>query len=155
MEDFVLWQQFGIPLSLAYFMADILWYCIPSGDGLILFHHITMLLCHYPVSSDVGAKMCGAGNALWTVRLSMMGYLCELSNPLMNWRWWLLQVSASTEPTEPPRNLNGTSTIAAIVAKSCERTIIQPSSLLPAPAPAPAPAPSSPAAPGSRFGRMA
>jgi len=91
MDDFLVWQQFGIPLSLAYFMADILWYCIPERDGLILFHHITMLLCHYPVSSHSGALLCGAGDALWTVRLSMMGYLCELSNPLMNWRWWLLQ----------------------------------------------------------------
>jgi hypothetical protein len=31
--------------------------------------------------------LCGAGSALWSVKLSLLGYLCELSNPLMNYRW--------------------------------------------------------------------
>jgi hypothetical protein len=38
-----------------------------------------------------GAVLCGAGSALWSTRLSILGYLCELSNPLMNYRWWLIQ----------------------------------------------------------------
>jgi hypothetical protein len=110
-------QVLGLPLSLAYFLGDIYWYCIPQRDYLIAFHHATMLACHYPVGSDAGgskaerrpaekgggrrrrqhgrtrtgAALCGAGDALFAVRLSLLGYLCELSNPLMNWRWWLMQ----------------------------------------------------------------
>ena len=41
-------------LSLAYFSADVYWYAVPKRDGLILFHHLTMLLCHYPVGSVAG-----------------------------------------------------------------------------------------------------
>mmetsp|Transcript_14542 Transcript_14542/g.19388 ORF Transcript_14542/g.19388 Transcript_14542/m.19388 type:complete len:160 (+) Transcript_14542:30-509(+) len=50
-----------------------------------------MLMCHYPVSSDAGSVLCGAGDPLWAIKLSLMGYLCEISNPIMNWRWWLIQ----------------------------------------------------------------
>jgi len=91
LEDYRSWQVLGLPLSLAYFLGDIYWYCIPQRDYLIAFHHATMLACHYPVGSDAGAALCGAGDALFAVRLSLLGYLCELSNPLMNWRWWLMQ----------------------------------------------------------------
>lgn len=90
-SDFKLWQTIGIPISVAYFLADILWYCVPTGDKLILCHHITMILCHYPAGSPHGATFCGLGDAMWSVKLSMLGYLCELANPLMNYRWWLLQ----------------------------------------------------------------
>lgn len=50
-----------------------------------------MLLCHYPAGSASAAGLFGTVDPLWCVKLSMMGYLCELSNPLMNWRWWLLK----------------------------------------------------------------
>jgi hypothetical protein len=100
-EDYELWQQVGIPITLAYFMGDVVWYCIPaklsplstapSWDFLILFHHITMLACHYPTGSLAGATLCGAGDPLWSIELSCLGYLCEVSNPLMNYRWWLMQ----------------------------------------------------------------
>ena len=90
-KHFKPWQLFGIPISLAYFCGDMIWYCLPTGDMLIIFHHITMLMCHYPVCSMAGAALCGGGDSLWAIRLSVTGYLCELSNPLMNYRWWLLQ----------------------------------------------------------------
>ena len=60
---------------------------MPKGDGLILFHHLVMCVCHYPVGSGAGARLAGAGDARWVVWLSMMGYLSEVSNPLMNYRW--------------------------------------------------------------------
>jgi len=100
-KPYLLWQEFGIPLSVAYFMADFIWYVIPgrfspfsttkSWDFLIGFHHIVMIMCHYPVASNQGAILCGAGSSLWAIRLSLLGYLCELSNPLMNYRWYLMQ----------------------------------------------------------------
>jgi hypothetical protein len=100
-EDYALWQQVGIPITLAYFMGDVVWYCIPAKysplssapkfDFLILFHHVTMLACHYPTGSLAGATLCGAGDPLWSIELSCLGYLCEVSNPLMNYRWWLMQ----------------------------------------------------------------
>jgi hypothetical protein len=100
-EDYALWQQVGIPITLGYFMGDIVWYCIPAKyspfslaakfDFLMLFHHITMIACHYPTGSLAGATLCGAGDPLWSIELSCLGYLCEVSNPLMNYRWWLMQ----------------------------------------------------------------
>jgi len=100
-SSYAAWQQWGIPISMAYFLGDFLWYVVPSRlsplsaskswDFLIGFHHLTMLACHYPVATDAGADLCGAGSALWSVRLSLLGYLCEISNPLMNYRWWLMQ----------------------------------------------------------------
>jgi hypothetical protein len=62
-----------------------------SWDVLIGVHHVVMIMCHYPVASNAGAELCGAGSALWAIRLSVLGYLCELSNPLMNYRWYLMQ----------------------------------------------------------------
>jgi hypothetical protein len=100
-NPYLMWQEVGIPLSVAYFMADFIWYVIPgkyspfsssnSWDFLIGFHHIVMIMCHYPVASNQGAELCGAGSSLWAIRLSLLGYLCELSNPLMNYRWYLMQ----------------------------------------------------------------
>jgi len=72
-------------------MADFIWYCIPTGDLLITMHHLVMISCHYPVGEPASALMCGAGNWKWAVWLSMVGYLSELSNPLLNMRWWLMQ----------------------------------------------------------------
>jgi len=44
--------------------------------------------------------LCGAGSALWSIRLSLMGYLCELSNPLMNYRWYLMQTLEVTKGSQ-------------------------------------------------------
>lgn len=105
LDAYSLWQTVGIPMSVAYFIGDVFWYVIPgrysplsssrSFDGLIFFHHVVMIACHYPVASPQGAALCGAGSALWATRLSLLGYLCELSNPLMNYRWWLMQTLES------------------------------------------------------------
>jgi hypothetical protein len=90
-RDYNFWQRKVLPASLSYFMADFIWYCIPTGDILISCHHIVMIMCHYPVGEMASAMMCGAGNWKWAVWLSMVGYLSELSNPLLNLRWWLMQ----------------------------------------------------------------
>lgn len=90
-RDYAFWQRKVLPVSISYFMADFIWYCIPTGDLLICAHHIVMISCHYPVGEMAGAVMCGAGDWKWAVWLSMVGYLSELSNPLLNIRWWLMQ----------------------------------------------------------------
>jgi hypothetical protein len=53
--------------------------------------------------------LCGAGSALWSIRLSLLGYLCELSNPLMNYRWWLMQ-------TLPAHRWDFSATVVVLVA---------------------------------------
>lgn len=90
-RNYAFWQRKILPFSLSYFMADFIWYCIPQGDLLISAHHLVMISCHYPVGEPASALMCGAGNWKWAVWLSMVGYLSELSNPLLNIRWWLMQ----------------------------------------------------------------
>jgi len=101
-EDYALWHQVGIPVTLAYFLADIVWYCIPQHyspfslsrkwDVFMICHHMIMIICHYPAGSVAGAAYCSfKQGALWSLELSCLGYLCELTNPLMNYRWWLLQ----------------------------------------------------------------
>ena len=64
-RDYNLWMRWALPFSISYFIADGLWYCIPKRDLLISAHHITMILCHYPVGEPVGAQLCGAGSWKW------------------------------------------------------------------------------------------
>lgn len=101
-EDYALWQQVGIPVTIAYFLGDFVWYCIPQHysplslshkwDYFMVCHHMVMIICHYPAGSVAGAAYCSIGQgALWSIEMSCLGYLCELCNPLMNYRWWLLQ----------------------------------------------------------------
>uniref|UniRef100_A0A7S2U7B6 TLC domain-containing protein n=1 Tax=Attheya septentrionalis TaxID=420275 RepID=A0A7S2U7B6_9STRA len=89
--DFSIWQQWALPLSLAYFVAEFFWYCVPRRDVLISVHHVIMCFCHYPVGHDAGAVLAGAGNPNWVLWLSAMGYTSELSSVLMNYRWYLLE----------------------------------------------------------------
>lgn len=87
----VVWQRVALPLSLAYFVVDVYWYCLPTNDVLIAFHHFVMCFCHYPVGHDSGAVLAGAGDKEWVVWLSIAGYTSEISTVLMNYRWYLLQ----------------------------------------------------------------
>ena len=89
--DWSMWQTVGIPLSLAYFAADAVWYCLPRSDGLIFFHHIIMCFCHYPIINHAGATLAGGGDATFSTWLSVIGYTSEVSTCLMNYRWYLLQ----------------------------------------------------------------
>lgn len=86
-----MWQRVALPLSLAYFAVDVYWYCLPTNDVLIAFHHFVMCFCHYPVGHDSGAVLAGAGDKEWVVWLSIAGYTSEISTVLMNYRWYLLQ----------------------------------------------------------------
>lgn len=65
--------QFAVPLSMAYFLGDILWYCVPKRDWLILLHHITLIYCHYPVGSMAGATLYGLGDPALAIRVSFTG----------------------------------------------------------------------------------
>lgn len=89
--DWSLWQAVAIPLSLAYFAADAVWYCLPRSDGLIFFHHVIMCFCHYPIINHAGATLAGGGDAPFSTWLSVVGYTSEVSTCLMNYRWYLLQ----------------------------------------------------------------
>ena len=89
--DWSMWQAVAIPLSLAYFAADAVWYCLPRSDGLIFFHHVIMCFCHYPIINHAGANLAGGGDANFSSWLSVVGYTSEISTCLMNYRWYLLQ----------------------------------------------------------------
>jgi len=91
LHDWSLWQKVAIPLSLAYFAADAIWYCLPRSDGLIFFHHVIMCFCHYPVVNDAGAALAGAGDGRFAIWLSIVGYTSEVSTCLMNYRWYLIE----------------------------------------------------------------
>jgi len=90
-RNYNLWQRWVLPFSISYFIADGIWYCIPKRDLLISVHHVVMIMCHYPVGEPAAALLCGAGSWKWAAWVSMTGYLAELSNPLLNVRWWLMQ----------------------------------------------------------------
>ena len=51
--DWSMWQTVGIPLSLAYFAADAVWYCLPRSDGLIFFHHIIIISVFATIPSSI------------------------------------------------------------------------------------------------------
>ena len=89
--DWSMWQTVAIPLSLSYFAADAVWYCLPRSDGLIFFHHVIMCFCHYPIINRAGATLAGGGDATFSTWLSVIGYTSEVSTCLMNYRWYLLQ----------------------------------------------------------------
>lgn len=126
-ESYALWQEWCIPFSMGYFCGDILWYAIPakysplsstaSFDRLILVHHATILMCTYPVATAAGAELAGAGSALWAVRLNLLNYLCELSNPLMNYRWYLMQ-------TLPAHRADFAATVLLLVATLAGRVVL-------------------------------
>jgi hypothetical protein len=48
-------------------------------------------LLYLQVGEHSSAALCGAGSWKWAAWISMAGYLAELSNPLLNMRWWLMQ----------------------------------------------------------------
>ena len=83
-----LWQRV-LPFSLSYFLADILWYCLPRRDLTMTLHHLVMVGCHYPVGEDIGAYVGGAGRTDWCVWLSLVGYLSEWTTLILNLRWLL------------------------------------------------------------------
>ena len=82
------WQKVMLPQSIAYYFLDTLAYAIPQGDFLIIAHHTIMCLFHFPLTSRAGATLAGAGDHIWAVRLSVLGYACaELCVPILNARW--------------------------------------------------------------------
>lgn len=85
----LIWQRLVMPLSIAYFLADILWYCVPTGDLTMSLHHLVMIGCHYPLGESNGALVAGAGDAEWCLWLSMIGYLSEWTTVFLNLRWVL------------------------------------------------------------------
>eukprot|EP00808_Paulinella_micropora_P000982 g57114.t1 len=87
-----LWRTWAVPFSLAYFANDTLWYGLRRNDGLVLFGNLLMVFSMYPLTSTAGADLCGAGDALWALRISIRAYLWpEVSNLLMLYRWYLLE----------------------------------------------------------------
>lgn len=84
------WQTIGLPISLSYFATDSYFYCLPRKDAIIFVHHLIMMFCHYPVGSDRGAVLCGAGDVEWVTWLSIVGYTSEVATVLMNYRWYLI-----------------------------------------------------------------
>lgn len=89
----VVWQRIALPCSVSYFLADILWYCLPRRDLTMTLHHLVMIGCHYPIGEMNGALVAGAGNPGWCVRLSMIGYLSEWTTAFLNVRWLLAHIS--------------------------------------------------------------
>jgi len=84
-----IWQRKILPFSISYFLADIIWYCLPHRDITMSLHHLVMIGCHYPIGEDIGAYVAGAGRAEWCIWLSMVGYLSEWTTALLNVRWLL------------------------------------------------------------------
>jgi len=91
LSHWYLWQTVAIPLSLAYFAVDCIYYCLPRGDWLIFVHHVVIAFCHYPALNRSGAAMAGCGDAGWVFWISAIGYSGEASTVLMNYRWYLIQ----------------------------------------------------------------
>ena len=85
-----IWRDYGLPLSLTYFVLDSLYYCLPRADGIIFVHHVIMVFCHYPIAHAAGASLAGAGDADFATWLSVVGYTSEVSTALMNYRWYLI-----------------------------------------------------------------
>jgi len=83
------WQRAVLPFSIAYFLADVLWYCLPARDLTMSLHHLVMIGCHYPIGEINGALVAGAGDSSWCIWLSMIGYLSEWTTALLNMRWLL------------------------------------------------------------------
>ena len=85
-EDF--WQKMMLPQSIAYYTLDMILYAVPRGDALIVVHHAVMIFMHFPLTGAESSRLMGAGDALWAVRLSVLGYACaELCVPVLNMRW--------------------------------------------------------------------
>jgi len=87
------WQRVVLPCSISYFLADIVWYCLPNRDLTMTLHHLVMIGCHYPLGEANGALVAGAGDINWCLRLSMIGYLSEWTTALLNVRWFLARTA--------------------------------------------------------------
>eukprot|EP00298_Acanthocystis_sp_HF-20_P029818 c8755_g1_i1.p1 GENE.c8755_g1_i1~~c8755_g1_i1.p1 ORF type:complete len:292 (+),score=65.73 c8755_g1_i1:105-980(+) len=90
-DYYYVWQQAIIPLTVGYFLADICVYCIPKLDWLITIHHITMIVCHFPVNDTRIVQLCTGGEKDFGIWLSMCGYTSEIVIPILSYRWWQTQ----------------------------------------------------------------
>jgi len=86
-----IWQVVALPLSLSYFLVDMIFYCYPRRDYIISLHHIFVIIAMYPVGNDEGAMLFGGGDRNWTVLMSAIAYISEVSTVLMNYKWYLLR----------------------------------------------------------------
>lgn len=93
------WQRLVLPFSMAYFLADILWNCLPSGNLKTSLHHLVMIGCNYPVGEAHGALVAGAGDPTWRIWLSMTGYLSEWTTALNSSRSSLLHMYEARKGT--------------------------------------------------------
>jgi len=89
--DLSWWPYAGLPLSLGYLATDIVFYCIPKRDVTITCHHLVMAICHFTSGTTAGAAASGVGDSAWAQWTSVLGYLSELPNPLLNTRWFMLK----------------------------------------------------------------
>jgi len=86
--DLSWWRRVGLPLTTAYNMSDMLFYCIPKKKMLFVLHHFTIVYCHSGVCSEAAAAFF-VGDAVWGQRLSALGFLSEIPVPVMNLRWYV------------------------------------------------------------------
>lgn len=83
------WPRFGLPMSIGYMIYDLLGWCVPQGDWMLICHHMVVIFVHAPVGVVAAQKVCGAGNADWAIGVSAFVYMMELSVPPLNYRWYL------------------------------------------------------------------
>lgn len=86
-----MWVMELIPHSIGYYIADVFWYALPNTDNVVIIHHLLMIICHFPLTSDLARARASAGDENWAIWLSMVGYACaELAVPVLNARWWFI-----------------------------------------------------------------
>jgi hypothetical protein len=86
--DLSWWRLVGLPLTVAYNISDLLFYCIPKKNMTFVVHHLCIIGTHCSVCSEAAAAIVGVGDVVWAQNLSALGFLSEIPIPLLNLRWW-------------------------------------------------------------------
>jgi len=86
--DLSWWRLVGLPLTVAYNISDLLFFCIPKKSKIFVVHHLCIIWAHLSVCSEATATIAGVGDAVWAQNLSALGFLSEIPLPLLNLRWW-------------------------------------------------------------------
>jgi hypothetical protein len=88
-QDFSKWPYF-LSFSLGYWLADLVMWTIPAADYLLCIHHLIVVVITYPIGSDAGATLFGAGDLTLSRKICAYCFLCELSTVFLCIRWFVL-----------------------------------------------------------------
>jgi len=81
------WVQVGLPITMAFNLNDMFFYCIPKRSIMFLTHHAVMMYFHSCVCTDVVASAVATGDATYAQMLSVTGFVAEIPVPFMSLRW--------------------------------------------------------------------